>query len=52
MMDKTRIRIDPNNPATLPEGRFDPEVVDGTSEAEIERQQQVDDAEAMGDLAR
>ena len=51
-MCTTRVRIDPNNPATLPAGRFDPEVVDGTTEAEIERQQQEDDAEAMQDLAR
>ena len=46
-MSTTRIRIDPDNPATLPEGRFDPAVVDGTTESEIAMQQQEDDAEAM-----
>ena len=51
-MSTTRVRIDPDNPATLPEGRFDPAVVDGTTEAEIARQQQEDDAEAMQDMAR
>ena len=51
-MSTTRVRIDPDNPATLPEGRFDPAVVDGTTEAEVARQQQEDDAEAMQDMAR
>ena len=51
-MSTTRVRIDPDNPATLPEGRFDAAVVDGTTEAEIARQQQEDDAEAMQDMAR
>ena len=51
-MSTTRVRIDPDNPATLPEGRFDPAVVDGTTEAEIARQQREDDAEAMQDMAR
>ena len=53
-MSTTRIRIDPDNPATLPEGRstFDPAVVDGTTESEIAMQQQEDDAEAMQDMAR
>ena len=51
-MSTTRVRIDPDNPATLLEGRFDPAVVDGTTEAEITMQQQEDDAEAMQDMAR
>ena len=29
-MSTMRVRIDPDNPATLPDGRFDPAVVDGT----------------------
>ena len=51
-MNTTRVRIDPDNPATLPEGRFDPAVIDGTKESEIAMQQQEDDAEAMQDMAR
>jgi len=39
-------------PATLPEGRFDPALVDGTTDAEIEKQQQEDDTEAMKDMTR
>ena len=52
MMAETRVRIDPDNPVSLPEGRFDPAVVDGTTEADIAKQQQEDDAEAMRDMAR
>ena len=51
-MSTTRVRISPDNTATLPEGRFDAAVVDGTTEADIARQQQEDDAEAMQDMAR
>lgn len=51
-MSTTRVRIDPNDPGTLPEGRIDPAVVDGTTEAEITLQQREDAAEAMQDMAR
>ena len=51
-MSTTRVRIDPDSPATLPAGRFDAVVVDGTTEAEIAMQQQEDNAEAMQDMAR
>ncbi|MDE0623682.1 MAG: helix-turn-helix domain-containing protein [Bryobacterales bacterium] len=51
-MSTTRIRIDPDDPATFPEGRIDPVVVDATTEAEIAVQQKEDDAEAMQDMAR
>lgn len=34
-MSTTRVRIDPDDPATVPEGRIDPAIVDGTTEAEI-----------------
>ncbi|MDE0107534.1 MAG: helix-turn-helix domain-containing protein [Bryobacterales bacterium] len=51
-MSRTRIRIDPDDPATFPEGRIDPLVVDATTEAEIAVQQKEDDAEAMQDMAR
>ena len=51
-MSTTRIRIDPDDPATFPEGRIDPVVVDATTAAEIALQQKEDDAEAMQDMAR
>ena len=51
-MSTTRVRINPYDPASLPEGRIDPAVVDGTIEEEIALQQQEDDAEAMQDMAR
>ncbi len=51
-MSTTRVRIDPGDPATLPEGRIDATKVDRTTEAEIGLQQREDDAEAMQDVAR
>ncbi|MDE0393361.1 MAG: helix-turn-helix domain-containing protein [Gammaproteobacteria bacterium] len=51
-MSTTRVRIDPDDPATFPEGRIDPAVVDGTTEAEIALQEQEDEAQAMQDMAR
>ena len=46
-MRTTHARIAPDDPSTLPEGRIDAARVDATTEAEIARQQQEDDAEAM-----
>ena len=51
-MSTTRVRIDPEDFATLPKGRIDLAVVDGTTETEIALQQREDDAEAMQDMAR
>lgn len=51
-MSTTRVRINPDEPETFPEGRFDPAVVDATTEAEIALQIQEDDAGAMQDMAR
>ena len=51
-MSTTRVRIDPGDPATLPEGRIDATKVDRTTEAEIGLQQREDDAEAMEVAAR
>ena len=51
-MSSTRVRIDPDDPLTFPEGRIDPAVVGATTEAEIALQQKEDDAEAMQDMAR
>ena len=51
-MSSTRVRIDPDDRVTFPEGRIDPSLVDATTEAEIALQQKEDDAEAMQDMAR
>ena len=51
-MSTTRIRIDPDDPSTLPEGRIDTARVDATTEAEIAAQEREDEAEAMQDMAR
>jgi len=51
-MSTTRIRIDPDDPSTFPEGRIDPAVVDATTEAQIALQKQEDEAEALQDMAR
>ena len=49
-MSTTRVRIDPDDLSTLPEGRIDPARVDATTEAEIAAQERED--EAMQDMAR
>ena len=51
-MSRTRVRIDPGNPSSLPPGRVDHAVLDATSEDDIARQAREDDAEAMQDMAR
>ena len=51
-MSTTRIRIDPNDPSTVPGGRINPAVVDATTEAEIALQEQEDETEALRDMAR
>ncbi len=51
-MSTTRIRISPDDPSTLPEGRIDPARVDATSEAEIAAQEREDEEEAMQDMAQ
>ena len=56
-MSTTRVRIDPDDPSTLPKGRIDPARVDATTEAEIALQQQEDEEEeeamqVMGRYAR
>ena len=51
-MSTTRVRIDPDDPSTFPEGRIDPAVVDSTTEAEIALQERKDEAEALQDMAR
>ena len=51
-MSTTRIRIDPDDPQDLPEGRIDEEVLDRTTDADLARQQREDHAEAVRDKAR
>ena len=51
-MSIVRVRIDPDDPESLPPGRVDYAVLDATTEEDIERQIREDDAEAMRDMAR
>ena len=51
-MSTTRIRIDPDDPSTLPEGRIDPARVDAATEAELAAQEREDEEDAMQDMAR
>ena len=51
-MSRTRARIDPSDPRSLPEGRVDYAVLDQTTEQDLALQQERDDAEAMQDMAR
>ena len=51
-MSTTRVRVDPGNPGSLPEGRVDHAVLERATEADLAFQQQQDDAEAMQDVAR
>ena len=51
-MSRTRVRIDPDDPQTVPSGRVDYRMLDETTEEDIARQAREDDAEAMQDMAR
>ena len=51
-MNTTRVRIDPDDPSTLPAGRIDPARVDATTAVEIAAQEREDAGEAMQDMAR
>ena len=51
-MSRTRVRVEPDNPRSLPPGRVDHAVLDATTGEEIARQACDDDAEAMRDMAR
>jgi hypothetical protein len=44
-MKTRRLKIDPQNPAMLPVGRVNYQLLDVTTEAQIEEQQKVNDAE-------
>ena len=51
-MSITRIRIDPNDPQSWPEGSVDYDMLDRTTEEDIARHQREDEAEAIMDAAR
>ena len=51
-MNTTRVRVDPDDPSTFPEGRIDPAAVDATTEAEVALQDRKDEAEALGSSAQ
>ena len=47
-----RVKIDPAVPSALPPGRVDKHRLDATTEQDIKRQRQADDAQSMQDAAR
>ena len=51
-MKTTNVRIDPQDPDSLPPARVDYAVLDRTTEADLARQQQDDDEEAIRETAR
>ena len=51
-MSKTRVKIDPDDPRSLPPGRVDHAVLDATNEEDIAQQAREDDSEALQDKAR
>ena len=51
-MSVIRVRIDPDDPESLPPGQVDYAVLDATTEEDIARQIREDDAEAMRDVDR
>ena len=51
-MKATSVRVDPEDPGSLPPGRVDYVVLDQTTEADLVRQQRDDDEEAVRETAR
>ncbi len=49
-MNTVKISIDPENPASLPEGRVDFNRLDATNEGDIAAQQHIDETNAMLDI--
>lgn len=49
-MNTVKISIDPENPASLPEGRVDFNRLDHTSEQDITAQQHIDETDALLDI--
>ena len=50
-MDRTHLRIDPDDPQTLPPGRVDHAMLDATTEEDIASQARDDDARAAPEAA-
>lgn len=51
-MSRTRVRIDPDDPRSLPSGQVNYEVLDRTTERDLALQQREDGGEAAKDMAR
>lgn len=51
-MKMRRVKIDPGTATEIPQGRVDKRRLDATTEEDIERQRQADEAELMQDAAR
>jgi putative transcriptional regulator len=51
-MKTVKVSIDPENPASLPEGRVDFNRLDATTERDIAAQQHIDETNAMVDAAK
>ena len=51
-MKKVKMSIDPDNPATFPNGRVDLSRIDATTESDIAAQQLLDEANMMLDAAK
>ena len=51
-MKTIRVSIDPDNPASLPEGRVDFNLLDATTERDIAKQQHRDETDAIIDAAK
>jgi hypothetical protein len=51
-MKTRRLKIDPHNPATLPVGRVNYQVLGSTTEVQLEEQQKGDDAELSQQIVK
>lgn len=51
-MKTVRVKLDLNQPASLPKGRVNRRLLDSTTEHDLTLQQQIDDAEAAQDVAK
>lgn len=51
-MSITRVKFDPNDPDSFPKGRINYEIVDSTTEEQINQHQREDEEEAMKDMGR
>ncbi len=51
-METVQVKIDPHNPATLPAGRVERQILDSATESQLAGQQKIDDAEAEQHAAK